>query len=98
MRASDGAHRPNQRCAVAKIYLEATDLKDNATTAERRTRIDPKIDQKLVSAINVTKCGIGSRPRLEPGTCGLTVRRSRCQNKNCNQVVMCFSVGSVFWH
>ncbi len=61
--ASDGPHRPNQRCAVAKIYLEATDLKDNATTAERRTRIDPKIDPKLVGAIDERQCGFGSPTR-----------------------------------
>ena len=35
---------------------------------------------------------------LEPGTCGLTVRRFRSQNKKGDQVLMCFSVGSAFWH
>jgi hypothetical protein len=61
--ASDGPHRPNQRCALAKIYLEATDRKDSAVTGERRTRIDPKIDPQLVSAISISECGIGSPTR-----------------------------------
>ena len=49
--ASDGPHKPNQRCVVAEICLEATDLKANAVIAERRSGIDPKIDPKLVGAI-----------------------------------------------
>jgi hypothetical protein len=41
---------------------------------------------------------LAPRPGLEPGTCRLTVRRFRCQNKNRNQVLICFSLGSVFGH
>ena len=41
---------------------------------------------------------LAPRPGLEPGTCGLTVRRSRHRINTNNQVFMPFSVGSVFWH
>jgi hypothetical protein len=41
---------------------------------------------------------LAPRPGLEPETCGLTVRRSQRRNKIGTQILMCFSVGSVFRH
>jgi hypothetical protein len=41
---------------------------------------------------------LAPRPGLEPETCGLTVRRSKRRINARNQVLICFSVGSVFRH
>ncbi len=70
--ASDGPHRPNQYCADGGDLMEGSGTKDNAATAERRTTIYPT----LVDAIAASQCRLAPRPGLEPGTCGLTVRRS----------------------
>ena len=43
-------------------------------------------------------CRLAPRPGLEPGTCGLTVRRPRHRINPSNQVFMLFSIGSDFWH
>ena len=64
--------------------MEGSDTKDNAATAERRTTIYPT----LVVAIAASQCGLAPRPGLEPGTCGLTVRRFRRRNKNGNQILI----------
>src|SRR5450759_5221474 len=53
---------------------------------------------KIRGSLHKLLIRLAPRPGLEPGTCGLTVRRSRGRNKNNNQVLMCFSVGSVFGH
>jgi hypothetical protein len=51
-----------------------------------------------VSGINRYPCVRNGPPGLEPGTCGLTVRRSRHRINPSNQVFMLFSIGSGFWH
>ena len=51
---------PSQSCAKDQICLEATDPMDNAMTAERRSRVDPKNRLKLAGAIDKDQCGIGS--------------------------------------
>jgi hypothetical protein len=57
-----------------------------------------RIDQVERSLTRNFLISLAPRPGLEPGTCGLTVRRSRCQNKNGSQVLSFFSVGSGSWH
>src|SRR6266576_800580 len=51
---------PSQSCAKDQICLKATDPMDNAMTAERRSRVDPKNRLKLAGAIDKNQCGIGS--------------------------------------
>ena len=74
--------------------MEGSDTKDNAATAERRTTICPT----LVDAIAASQYRLAPRPGLEPGTCGLTVRRFKRRINANDQVLICFPVGSVFGH
>jgi hypothetical protein len=60
--------------------------------------IDPKNRPKLAALSLPTSVELAPRPGLEPGTCGLTVRRSGRHNTNANQVLMCFSMESTFGH
>ena len=64
-----------KRARRRAICFEGTGTEDISARAERRTAIDPT----LVDAIAASQCRMAPRPGLEPGTCGLTVRRSGAQ-------------------
>jgi hypothetical protein len=57
-----------------------------------------RIDQVERSLTRNFLISLAPRPGLEPGTCGLTVCRFNPGINARYQVLICYSVGSVFWH
>src|SRR6266536_1374312 len=78
-------------CLSGPIPIRTNNPQNCGTRAVLRNETKPQKPPKPA-------CRLAPRPGLEPGTCGLTVRRSKRRNKNGNQVFIYFSVGSVFSH
>src|SRR5437660_737499 len=98
VKARDERINPKNGAQTSGSRFEEPNTKDCAPTATNALNRPKKQTQSWWVLSMQSSVDLAPRPGLEPGTCGLTVRRFRCQNSVDNQALMFLSVGSVFWH